>query len=129
MLFRSGDGNTQNLLNAFLRGNRDDQPRKQDGSILQALNLMNNPLMELKWASTGAAASPLYTKNINLDNTTLINTLYLTILSRYPSPTEMTQATNALTANVGATTANQRPYAVQDLMWTLYNKVDFVFNY
>ena len=38
----SGDGNASGLLDSFLRGNRDDQPRKPDGSILQALNLMNN---------------------------------------------------------------------------------------
>ena len=31
---------------AFLSGNRDDQPRKQDGSIIQALNLMNNGFVE-----------------------------------------------------------------------------------
>ena len=31
-----------NFLNAFLRGNRDDQPRKPDGSISQALGLMND---------------------------------------------------------------------------------------
>lgn len=120
------DGNTRNFLDAFLRGNRDDQQRKQDGSILQALNLMNNPLMEQKWASTGAAASPLLTQNVGKDNATLINTFYLTILSRYPSPSEMTTATGILTA---ATTSTARTQAVQDMMWALYNKVDFVFNY
>ena len=32
-----GNGAVNNFLNSFLRGNRDDQPRKGDGSILQAL--------------------------------------------------------------------------------------------
>ena len=34
------------FLDSFLRGNRDDQPRKSDGSILQALNLMNNNFVD-----------------------------------------------------------------------------------
>ena len=43
-----------NFLDSFLRGNRDDQPRKQDGSILQALNLMNNAFVEARSHSTGS---------------------------------------------------------------------------
>ena len=35
------EGTTNAFLDSFLRGNRDDQPRRNDGSILQALNLMN----------------------------------------------------------------------------------------
>jgi len=37
-----GGGAINNFLNAFLRGNRDDQTRSQDGSISQALDLMND---------------------------------------------------------------------------------------
>ncbi len=37
-----GNGAVNNFLNAFLRGNRDDQQRKGDGSISQALDLMND---------------------------------------------------------------------------------------
>jgi hypothetical protein len=121
------DGSTKNFLDAFLRGNRDDQQRKQDGSILQALNLMNNPLMETKWVPTGAAASPLVTQNISQTNTNVVNTFYLTILSRYPSPSELTTATNILGAAPNTTLGRQQ--ALADLMWALYNKVDFVFNY
>ena len=31
------------FLDTFVRGNRDDQTRRGDGSILQALGLMNDP--------------------------------------------------------------------------------------
>ena len=41
-----GNGAVNNFLNAFLRGNRDDQPRKRDGSISQALDLMNDQLRD-----------------------------------------------------------------------------------
>ncbi len=120
------DGTTNAFLDSFLRGNRDDQPRRSDGSILQALNLMNATLIENKFALTGATASPLLAEAATkLNNTDAVNKLYLTILSRYPSSTEMS------TAMAGLPTANgaARNSAIQDLAWSLFNKVDFVFNY
>lgn len=118
-------GDLNNMLNYFLRGNRDDQPRKQDGSILQALSLMNNPIVEMRTtvkSYNSNQVAPLISQNSSQTPTNLINTLYLTILSRYPSADEMTTATTAL----GTGTATQ---ALQNLVWSLYNKVDFVFNY
>jgi len=119
----TSDGNASNLLDSFLRGNRDDQPRKPDGSILQALNLMNNPFIETRIQYNGTTPAPLIANNLSLSNTALVNTLYMNILSRYPTSAEMTTAT----ASLG--TASTRSQAVQDLVWTIYNKVDFVFNY
>jgi hypothetical protein len=118
----TNNGNANTVLNNFLRGNRDDQPRKQDGSILQALTLMNNQFVEQRLAATGTAAAPLIKNNLAMANPDLVNGLYLTILSRLPSSDEMTKATTALGG------AN-RTQAVQDLVWSLYNKVDFIFNY
>ena len=119
------NGTTNAFLDSFLRGNRDDQPRRSDGSILQALNLMNASLIEGKLALTGATPSPLIVGSAGLNNTDAVNRLFLTILSRYPSAGEMS------TALAGLPTANgaARNSAIQDLAWSLYNKVDFVFNY
>jgi hypothetical protein len=114
-----------NFLDSFLRGNRDDQPRRQDGSILQALNLMNNVYVEQHVAYTGGTASQLIVQNLNTRNADLVNTLFLAILSRYPSAAEMSTAMAAIPAASGTA----RSQAVQDLAWSLYNKVDFVFNY
>ncbi|HJT87617.1 MAG TPA: DUF1549 domain-containing protein [Bryobacteraceae bacterium] len=111
-----------NFLDSFLRGNRDDQPRKQDGSILQALNLMNNPFVEARIQAAGKTPAPLIANNLQLSNPDLINTLFLNILSRYPTSDEMSKAQAALAGG-------NRTQAVQDLVWSLYNKVDFVFNY
>jgi hypothetical protein len=118
------DGNTNAFLDSFLRGNRDDQPRRQDGSILQALNLMNNNIVEIRVRATGSTPSALIVLNLSRTNTDLVNILFLAILSRYPSSDEMTKALATLPAS-GTT----RTTAVQDLVWSLYNKVDFVFNY
>jgi hypothetical protein len=114
-----------NFLDSFLRGNRDDQPRRQDGSILQALNLMNNVFVEQHVAYTGGTASQLIVQNMNKSNNDLVNALFLAILSRYPSSGEMSTAMAAIPA-AGGTARSQ---AIQDLAWSLYNKVDFVFNY
>jgi hypothetical protein len=115
------DGGTISaVLDSYLRGNRDDQPRKTDGSILQALNMMNGTLVESRLGNM-----PVITQNISKSNSDLINTLYLGILSRYPTSDEMTKAMAALPT----TTGTARNNAVQDLVWAIYNKVDFVFNY
>ena len=111
-----------NFLDSFLRGNRDDQPRKQDGSILQSLNLMNNPFVEARIQPGGKTPAPLLVKSMAMGNTDMVNNLYLNILSRYPTATEMSTAQATLTSG-------NRQQAVQDLVWALYNKVDFVFNY
>ena len=124
-VLNTSDGTTDTFLNNFLRGNRDDQLRKQDGSILQALGLMNSTLIETKLAATGSAASPLIVQSAALGNTDLVNKLYLAILSRYPSKDEMTTALASLPAANGTARTN----AIQDLAWSLFNKVDFVFNY
>jgi hypothetical protein len=118
------NGSISTLLDSFLRGNRDNQPRAEDGSILQALNLMNHTFVVQRSHSSGTNASQLIIKNGSLGNTDLINTLYLTILSRYPTQDEMKTAL----ATFPASGAN-RAGPIQDLVWSLYNKVDFVFNY
>jgi hypothetical protein len=110
-------------MNNFLRGNRDDQPRKQDGSILQALSLMNNPFVEARILPTGTNAAPLVAHALAFtSNTDAINTLYMTILSRFPTADELAKAQASLATGT-------RAQAVQDLAWALYNKVDFIFNY
>jgi hypothetical protein len=111
-----------NFLNSFLRGNRDDEVRREDGSISQALGLMNDKLVTSRVSSTTPSGS-LLVSNIGLPDAQLVNTLFLNVLSRYPSPTEMTEALQSLSS------AANRNQAAENLLWTLFNKVDFVFNY
>jgi hypothetical protein len=82
------EGSTNAFLDNFMRGNRDDQPRRSDGSILQALGLMNATVIENKLALTGAVASPLLVDSLKLNNNDAVNKMFLTILSRYPSAAE-----------------------------------------
>jgi len=57
-------------------------------------------------------------------NDQAINMLFLNVLSRNPTSSEMSQAMG----NLGGTGA-ARNAQLENLLWSLYNKVDFVFNY
>ncbi|MBS1858058.1 MAG: DUF1553 domain-containing protein [Acidobacteria bacterium] len=109
------------FLDSFLRGNRDDQVRSGDGSIAQALNLMNDPFVMSRVKSTGPAGSLLFS-SMTMPDDQLVNKLFLTVLSRPATQTEMTAALNLLKTG-------NHSQAAENLLWSLYNKVDFVFNY
>jgi hypothetical protein len=115
---------TSTLLAAFLPGDRDLNPRKQDGAIQQALALMNDSQVMNKLVSTGTGTSQslLGQALAVTDNTAATNLLWLNILSRYPTTAELTSAKTFLSTGT-------RSQKMQELMWTLYNKVDFIFNY
>jgi hypothetical protein len=122
-----GGGAVSQFLDIFLRGNRDDQPRKQEGSILQALGLMNDNFIESKIQATGTGATATFLTNMlnTYGDSMLVTNLYMDVLSRKPTDAEMTLAL----AQLGAGGAANRKNNAVDLLWTLFNKVDFVFNY
>ena len=111
------NGPIASFLDSFLRGNRDDQERRPDGSISQALGLMNDNFVMSRVQPT----SGLLKLVLPLSDTDLVNSLFITILSRLPTQAEMSAALQNLKSN--------RTQEAQNLIWSLYNKVDFVFNY
>jgi hypothetical protein len=118
--------NVTAFLDSFMRGDRNITLRKSEGSILQALNLMNDPFIENRVKSTGsgtAGSNLVLLLNSKLSDTQLVNQLYLTALSRYPTSDELQ------TALVPLQTNPNHGQAAEDLFWALFNKVDFVFNY
>ena len=118
------DGNVATFLNMFLRGNRDSQPRSQDLSILQRLNIMNDQFITNRLkvaASPGLQAVAKIT-----DNVTLVDEMFLLFLSRSPSDSEMEAATAMLTA---AKTTAERNAVIEDLAWVCVNKAEFLFSY
>ncbi|MDQ1474331.1 MAG: hypothetical protein QOJ99_5811, partial [Bryobacterales bacterium] len=120
-------GAVSQFLDAFLRGNRDDQPRKTEGSILQALGLMNDAFVQnrIHATGTGPAATFLAKQLLNYSDEAMVNNLFLHVLSRPPAASEKALALAQL-AKGGAAS---RKTNAEDLLWTLFNKVDFVFNY
>lgn len=120
-------GTTTAFLDSFLRGNRDDEQRKGDPALMQALNLMDDSFVmtRIRATGTGATAS-LLAKSLPLADDQLVNNLYLNVLSRYPSDNEMSTAMANLASGSGVAGRQQK---AENLLWSLYNKVDFIFNY
>ena len=122
-----GGGAVSQFEDVFLRGNRDDQPRKEEGSILQGLGLMNDNYVQsrIHATGTGSAASFLQNQLNTYKGPMLVDSLFLNVLSRMPSATEMTQVLSQLAVN-GTPAAKTD---AEDVLWTLFNKLDFSFNY
>ncbi|MBK9168016.1 MAG: DUF1549 domain-containing protein [Bryobacterales bacterium] len=106
------------FLDSFLRGDREDLGRSGEGSLQQALSLMNDTFVQQRIRANG----PLMRRALALSDSELVDLLWISVLSRPPSEDERGQALAALTT--GSRTA-----AAENLLWSLYNKVDFVFNY
>ena len=115
-------GPVSSFLDAFLRGNRDDQTRSGDGAISQALDLMNDNFVMSRVQLSKAPPTSTLAHLANLTNDQLVKTLFLTVLSRNPTQDELNTALNNLSTG-------NRTQEIENLAWSLYNKVDFIFNY
>jgi len=121
------NGVARAFLDAFNRGNRDTLARRQDGSILMWLNLMNSTFVNNRTRASGAAASP-YLAGLarSGSNEQIVEDMFLTFLSRRPTEYERGVALKALER---AATPAARTAAIEDLAWALMNKTDFLFSY
>ena len=119
------NGGANNFMNTFLRGNRDNLERRQAGSILQQLALMNDAQVLNRVRVT---ASPVLQRISRItDNEALVEEMFLAFLSRKPSEYEKGKALEFLKRY--ATTAAARTTSIEDLGWALVNKVEFLFSY
>ena len=108
------------LLDAFLRGDREETSRSSEPTIIQALHMMNSSLVLHRTdAHTGQGYLPSL---LEQPDENLVASLYVLVLSRFPSPVERA-------AGLAALSGGNRTEAAEDLMWSLYNKIDFIFNY
>ncbi|MBI4455859.1 MAG: DUF1549 domain-containing protein [Acidobacteria bacterium] len=118
-------GNLQmrTFLDAFLRGNRDDRSRSSEGSILQALALLNNSFVttRIKVSNVNSTVGKLWA-NKDLTPAERVTRLYLATLSRLPSLEELDKSILYLGDPVSAS-------KLEDLQFAFINKVDFIFNY
>jgi hypothetical protein len=115
------NGVAATFMNAFGRGDRDTSFRRTDGSVLQALNLMNSPFVmsRIHQNNQGSRVQGLLSQNA--DAQTIIEQLFLNTLSRPPTSQELALFTPAFQQG-------NRP-AAEGLQWILLNKLDFLFNY
>ena len=87
------------------------------GSPLQALNLMNNRMVINRVRS-----SPTLAESLGLPDDGLVASLSLRVLSRPPTGEETASAVEYLQEG-------DRTERASNLMWALFNKTDFLFNY
>lgn len=115
---------TRRLLDAFLRGDRDTRPRSDEGSISQALTLLNDVFVTSRVRVTVAnsTVATLYASRTTTSAAEIVRQLFLATLSRNPSSDESVKAVAFLGSPINSA-------RLEDLQIALMNKVDFIFNY
>ena len=96
---------------------RDDRP-----SMVQALHLMNSETLQAKLADKNGRAATL--GQTELSPGQVVDELYLSVYSRWPSADE-----RAVAAAAFAVDGAKRQQVVEDLTWALINSAEFVFNH
>jgi len=108
------------FLNELGRGDRDDTPRTNDGSISQALSLLNNTIVTTRVKRNTANSTVGKVLASTSDPTSVVDQLYLATLSRYPTADERALAKSYLAGGTLATRA-------EDLQFALINQLEFLF--
>jgi len=109
------------FLNDFGRGNRDDVPRTNEGSVTQTLRMLNDPVITQRIKATAPDSTLQKLLASTKDPGEIADTLYLTFLSRYQSGPERDAAIAYLAD--GDLAANS-----EDLQYALINRLTFLFN-
>ncbi len=109
------------FMASFGRGDRDQNKRTYDGSILQALGMMNDRVVteRVKNAARGSTVEKVLASTS--DASKVADEIYLATLSRYPTAEERADATAKMQGT------NRVPGA-EDLQFVLLNKLEFLFN-
>src|SRR5262249_21706313 len=114
------------FLDAFLRGDRDGEPRSSQGSITQALESLNDKVVTDRVKSTAPLSAVAALVAAKASPADTVRSLYISTLSRPPSASELAEGV-ALFAGMkaGQTVAS----VTEDLQYSLLNKLDFLFCY
>ena len=114
-------------MDAFSRPNSSsDCPCERDTrpSIVQSLHLMNSRLLQEKLASKDATARTKRLTESRLTPAEIVTNLYLTCYARPPTDEEVKIASGTFTAEGAA-----RRSATEDVLWSLLNSAEFIFNH
>lgn len=112
------------FLDAFGRPNSSaDCPCERDrgGSVVQALHLMNSTRLQAKLAGDSGRAAQLAKGKLSPPQ--IIEELYFAAYGRAPEKDEMEIAVKAFADGAS------RQQAVEDVMWSLINSAEFMFNH
>lgn len=108
------------FLDSFLRGNNSTSHRSDEVRINQALELFNNKFVldRVKASNTDGIVA----KSLSLTDEQLVSKFFYAVLSRLPTETEKSLALSNLKKG-------SRTEQAENLLWVLYNKADFIYNY
>lgn len=109
------------FLDAFGRGDRDETPRSSEGSILQALSLLNDQFVVTRIRQATAGSTVANVLRTSTDPAAITDSLYLATLNRYPSAVERDEANAFLR---GGDIARR----TEDLHFTLINRIEFLYH-
>jgi Protein of unknown function (DUF1549)/Protein of unknown function (DUF1553) len=119
------DGNAEcSFLDLFGRPPRDtpyEEERNSDVSLKQALYFLNSEQLDGKITGSPRLKRMLASNKSEED---LVDELYLTMLSRFPSAEEKQNLVQYLAKKKAA-----RAQAVQDAVWAVMNSKEFIFNH
>ncbi|MGE0373848.1 MAG: DUF1549 and DUF1553 domain-containing protein [Planctomycetaceae bacterium] len=125
--FEQAERQRREWLREFLLifgGNDEDEPAQFNGSISQALLMMNGPLvLRASSPETGGALQSVLNDDQLSSDIQRIRHLYLASLGRNPSRRESAAAQKMVSA------AKEKWTAYQDLYWVLLNANEFVLNH
>ena len=99
-----------------------DCERIVEPSVGQVLHILNAPEIHAKVTHEAGTVARLERRL--RDDGALVDELYLTFFSRYPTREERQAATEYLGRH-----ASQRRLAGEDLAWSLMNTIEFLFNH
>ena len=115
-------GTYRTFLNNFGRGNRDDDTRSDDGSIVEALSLLNDRIVTDRTKSTAVNSRVgALTKATPTDQGAIVDGLYLNTLGRYPTTAERN-------TGIAYLKSGDLVKKSEDLQYALLNKLEFLFN-
>ncbi|MFI5456910.1 MAG: DUF1549 and DUF1553 domain-containing protein [Isosphaerales bacterium] len=106
--------------------NRDEKPTEGETSILQALALMNGPLMASVTSPENSDTLAAVAQAPYLDTPGRIETLYLAALTRRPRPDELLRLVPYVERGGPS---GDRSKALADVFWALLNSPEFRFNH
>ena len=115
-----GDSDAKQLLRTFGQSNREWANPTKNGSILQAMMMMNSKFVTSRVTVSGGSFSKTMLDS-SLTDDKIVEAMYLRSLSRKPTESECEIARSWIAEN--------REIGIEDLQWSLLNKLDFLFNY
>jgi hypothetical protein len=112
-------GQVAQMVNSFGRGDRDGTERSREGSIVQALTMLNDPFVTTRIRNANNSTVQR-TLAATRDPAVIVEELYIATLSRKPSVEERAAA-------IAQLNSGDIVRATEDLQFTLLNRLEFLY--